>query len=379
MRITINYGIEQFVLNIYNTHTLGDLQSEILTKLNLPISKVLFIAYENKIIGIDLGFSLSISNIDPNHSGTSFLTLLKNEHGLKNLTYQGSIPIFVDYILANIMLSISDRMEAFNICHLLREYIHELQRNNNSRDSDTRDIRRNPLNRPIATTSSTNIVPNSTNINSTNIAANSTNIAATSTNIAAISHANSATSHATPHANSVNANISGVINLLNHPLFSRPRHISRVNNNDTDNDDDNDTDNDNDTNSVSTDADPYVETAEFIIDTENNTITPVTHNNLSNDILSQVSHHILNELYHIDTEAFIDVPITITEEEFNIVSVPVDNVSEGNCTICLTPLNNNVRKLIGCNHCFHHNCIEKQLVDFNSRCPTCRYDVRDSL
>ena len=146
MRVTVNYGLVQRVLHLYDVRTLGDVQVQILTKLNIPICQVYFIVHEKGIIGSDLAFSLPISYIDVGETGSSTLTLIKNEQGLQS-SYKGNIPGFVDYIISNMMLSFAGSgsetsnifARNFDACVLLRKYLRDLHDLN--RDTSLNDTR----------------------------------------------------------------------------------------------------------------------------------------------------------------------------------------------------------------------------------------------
>ncbi|MEX0596736.1 MAG: hypothetical protein WD512_09560, partial [Candidatus Paceibacterota bacterium] len=126
MRVTINYGSSQKVLHLYDVRTLGEAQVQILTKLNIPISKIYFMVHQKGIIGTDLSFSLPISFIKaPGTISTSVITLIKNEQGFKS-SYKGNIPIFVDYILSMFSRNISNPTINFDACDLLRKYFDEI-------------------------------------------------------------------------------------------------------------------------------------------------------------------------------------------------------------------------------------------------------------
>lgn len=52
----------------------------------------------------------------------------------------------------------------------------------------------------------------------------------------------------------------------------------------------------------------------------------------------------------------------------------------GICVICQDEytIGNSVRRIRHCQHSFHNDCI-MQHFDSSVRCPTCRYDIRDSV
>jgi hypothetical protein len=73
---------------------------------------------------------------------------------------------------------------------------------------------------------------------------------------------------------------------------------------------------------------------------------------------------------------FDPVPVVPSPQQISAateqnVQMPEDSV----CSICQEELQTATR-LRGCQHCFHQACID-QWLQMNTRCPVCRYDVRD--
>ena len=54
--------------------------------------------------------------------------------------------------------------------------------------------------------------------------------------------------------------------------------------------------------------------------------------------------------------------------------------SEEVCSICQDEMNSGelVRRLTVCNHEFHRSCIDNWLLNRSVRCPTCRFDIRET-
>jgi hypothetical protein len=91
----------------------------------------------------------------------------------------------------------------------------------------------------------------------------------------------------------------------------------------------------------------------------------------------------------------LDVPIRANFQDFLEQRVPIrpsieqiENGSllyttshnlEDNCAICqdVIELNQEVRRLHHCSHCFHRECIDTWFLE-DVHCPTCRHDIRET-
>ena len=82
-----------------------------------------------------------------------------------------------------------------------------------------------------------------------------------------------------------------------------------------------------------------------------------------------------------NSETNRNVPLSL-QDIMNSTEISVYNENENEnenliCSVCQAPIqvNETIRKLKGCNHKFHINCIDNWLVN-NTTCPICRQDVR---
>jgi hypothetical protein len=438
MRVTINYGSSQKVLHLYDVRTLGEAQVQILTKLNIPISKIYFMVHQKGIIGTDLAFSLPISFIKaPGTISTSVITLIKNEQGCKS-SYKGNIPIFIDYILSTMMLSrnISNPNINFDACDLLRKYFKEIHESFEPSPSSNISDNITSLSDNVTSRSSwsdnirsrvTNSNANSNSSSNSNSNSNSMREAVRpAAREAARDYARDTRSTSRSEAlNNINTRHVEILrragNFLFRPLddetdssLSEGQDLEDQDLEDQDleecseyNSDENIEENESQNQIIiplllrrpgtnnTTSGDHEIE-YNFLIDTETNTVTSLGSNLISelnsndpyiaalHELSQGIANQVANEVaQNLDLGQLEDIPITISEEEFELVSTPIDT-NDGNddqCTICLSVLRKSpeIRKLTVCGHQFHHNCIKTQLVDFNCKCPICRADVRDSL
>tara|TARA_E500000178_G_scaffold327916_1_gene357423 strand:+ start:1857 stop:2279 length:423 start_codon:yes stop_codon:yes gene_type:complete len=68
--------------------------------------------------------------------------------------------------------------------------------------------------------------------------------------------------------------------------------------------------------------------------------------------------------------------LTLAEINANTTLITMDVDSEETCSICRTTYeeNNICRKINGCGHIFHSNCLDSWLAD-NRTCPLCRASI----
>lgn len=72
-----------------------------------------------------------------------------------------------------------------------------------------------------------------------------------------------------------------------------------------------------------------------------------------------------------------DVKITLDENEYNkLERINVGEKMEENCSICMEEIEkgNEIIRL-PCKHIFHEKCIKSYLLEYNYKCPLCRYDI----
>lgn len=76
-----------------------------------------------------------------------------------------------------------------------------------------------------------------------------------------------------------------------------------------------------------------------------------------------------------------DVPIGLTPQQINEYTELVNYTGEEEitCSVCQNNIEEGAhcRKVNGCNHHFHHNCLDTWLTN-HSTCPNCRADLRDN-
>jgi hypothetical protein len=330
----IHHGSTRHLLHFFGIQTLGELQIEILYKLNIPISKVYSVIHNKGTFGYGLSFHDNISTLGQDR----VLTILANELGV-NSPHMGTISSFVDYVMLT-LAGLSQDTVSTGLKHhgsdLVRQYINELE-------NSAQRVVSSPFVPPVL-----DQVPQRT-----------------------------ARRERLPQSDRRQRS----------EILQRPEILQR---------------------SEIVQDRPEFEAVEehFVINGETNGITPIgtsVINNLEEDsyleAIRQLSLALATDPFNYEQNqelmpsyggVFQNVPITITEEEFERVSDSLPRrvnaeqtyiqTNEDKCSICLGELGNtNIRRLLVCNHEFHHNCIKRQLVDFNCRCPTCRADVRDVL
>ena len=102
-----------------------------------------------------------------------------------------------------------------------------------------------------------------------------------------------------------------------------------------------------------------------------------------NHTVSFLNHHIdtiFNNMLGIPPAGFMDsVVITPNSQQVEAGSAVYQTIvpSESPCAICqdVIAVGNVVRKLRGCNHMFHIDCIDTW-YQRSAQCPTCRHDIR---
>lgn len=100
---------------------------------------------------------------------------------------------------------------------------------------------------------------------------------------------------------------------------------------------------------------------------DNYAVTFSIHGNNLNSLLTP---ELVNNIFQ---ESLINQP-----NELNIVSQQYDTLTEDlinknlSCSICFEEYEKNSQvSVLGCDHCFHHNCIKKW-GEKNNTCPICR-------
>lgn len=111
--------------------------------------------------------------------------------------------------------------------------------------------------------------------------------------------------------------------------------------------------------------------------------TPLNNQTVINNLISSIFGDILNEslLNGMNIQDFLNerVIVSPTIEQIENASTVYRNINEIEdlCTICQDgyEINQEMRKLIHCNHIFHKECIDTWFRE-NVHCPTCRHDIR---
>lgn len=108
---------------------------------------------------------------------------------------------------------------------------------------------------------------------------------------------------------------------------------------------------------------------------------PLNNNTLMTTLISGLFGDVLNTNTTNGLQSFLDqrVPIYPTVQEISNATTEytADRNLEDICAICQDEieLNQNVRKILHCNHYFHKDCIDTWFRG-NVHCPTCRHDIR---
>lgn len=76
------------------------------------------------------------------------------------------------------------------------------------------------------------------------------------------------------------------------------------------------------------------------------------------------------------TETLEPVNETLTESEFDNLTIYNKNDLENDCHICLDKLLNNCNIILKCNHIFHKECLKEWLTKNSTKCPMCRLNVK---
>jgi Ring finger domain len=104
----------------------------------------------------------------------------------------------------------------------------------------------------------------------------------------------------------------------------------------------------------------------------------------TDDALSNMVLTILSSLYPINLRDFYNerVEVRPTDEQIRsstTVHYRASSTNEDICAICQDGFEEaqELRKINHCNHTFHKTCIDTWFQS-NVRCPTCRYDIRES-
>lgn len=76
---------------------------------------------------------------------------------------------------------------------------------------------------------------------------------------------------------------------------------------------------------------------------------------------------------------FSDVPIVITDDQYTWVITQMAGEDESLCSICQSANDSDTSVTLSCGHSYHNSCIHTWLTTSSVRCPTCNYDVRDTI
>lgn len=92
-----------------------------------------------------------------------------------------------------------------------------------------------------------------------------------------------------------------------------------------------------------------------------------------NALTSEDEYDIYSQLTNVKVDVKLKDLIYKTTTEIS------NKYIDDNCTICLHPLHNEetpmiLRRVNGCHHIFHINCIDKWFTESN-KCPVCRFEV----
>jgi hypothetical protein len=72
-----------------------------------------------------------------------------------------------------------------------------------------------------------------------------------------------------------------------------------------------------------------------------------------------------------------DVIVTAGESINKLKTSKLEADLESKCTICMGKLSKDeMITTLPCNHIYHSECINEYLSSYNSKCPSCRADIR---
>jgi hypothetical protein len=122
------------------------------------------------------------------------------------------------------------------------------------------------------------------------------------------------------------------------------------------------------------------------------TTIPLVNQMNSTNVMSSIMYSIFDEVLNVfeneletsilENIPFVDVKVTLTEEEFNKLKVmksdDIENALTKQCHICIEDyLPNEDLIYLDCKHYFHKECIQKWLLGSSSKCPICRKKVHE--
>jgi len=99
----------------------------------------------------------------------------------------------------------------------------------------------------------------------------------------------------------------------------------------------------------------------------------IQNRNLINLILNAInSSNLLNNEEENEEEQE-----KLTEEEFNnLPLLKINDPIDKECAICIDKFEKDMEVIkLDCNHLFHKNCIKSYFLNYNNKCPMCRYQI----
>jgi hypothetical protein len=99
----------------------------------------------------------------------------------------------------------------------------------------------------------------------------------------------------------------------------------------------------------------------------------IQNRNLINLILNAInSSNLLNNEEENEEEQE-----KLTEEEFNnLPLLKINDSIDKECAICIDKFEKDMEVIkLDCNHLFHKNCIKSYFLNYNNKCPMCRYQI----
>lgn len=390
------YGTQFKIVSLDNVNTLGDLQIQLIKKLNLSVSKVLFIAHSSGIIGSNiLSFYRSINDV----LHDTVFNICLNEFGTQN-PYQGTIPRFVDY-MTNLLRYPSPTPNANAIIDLVQEYIHVLNQSI-TRDNIIHRFLPPPMQQPAAQQPATQPAtttqrPATTTQSSTQQTSNS------SVRIGYVQgRAQSQGQRQGPEEHDENEeNEHEEDDHTDHEHREQERGEQEHREQEHREQERGGEERSGQTPRPSPTVLLATQSLENALNSLMETISRRTgrrsrnngngngintnpHGTITENFTYNLQDGLVPQTHVVIMQQFEDVVVTISEDDFeNLISdIDYDDIDPDNkCIICQQSFieQENIVNLNSCNHIFHYDCIKTLLTRFNTHCPTCRSDVRDYL